>query len=344
MFGRLESDSRGPRVSRTRAFASIGALILLTSVACDQPTTAPEVMPSPRHSPALTVTPGTLAVYTDRDAWLAAVAAEGATAQEYDYTGLTLGRITARSVDYGPFRIAVDVFSSSTFSNPGIDIISDASCSLGTGDCNRMIFNMIDPSFGLTPPFDMPRVDSLVMPQPIVAFAANFAQTGIAVGCGAGCPTPTGPVTIHFGSATYVLNDGVPTGYGFLGFIAGTPSNTVSFTFAKTGTWANELIEVYRPEFANATATPPEETPSELIGDLSTYVSGSSMPKGNAQSINSKLQLALGAISADQTGAACSYLQDVVNYTKAQSGKKIPAAVANEVISQTNAIRTELGC
>jgi len=344
MFGRLESDSRGPRVSRTRAFASIGALVLLAAVACDQPPTAPEVMPSPRNSPALTVTPGTLAVYTDRTAWLAAVAAEGATAQAFDYTGLTLGRITSRSHDYGPFTIAVDFLSSNTFNNPGIDIIPDANCSLEPGDCPRMIYNMMDPSFTQVYPFDQPKVDSLVMPQPIVAFGATFSQVGFAVGCGASCPSPTGPVTIHFGSATYVLNDGVPTGFGFLGFIAGTPSDNISFTFAKTGTWANEVIEVYRPEFANGTATPPEETPSELIGDLTTYVSGSSMPKGNAQSINSKLQLALGAIDADQTGAACSYLQDVLNYTKAQSGKKIPAAVANEVISQTNAIRTELGC
>src|SRR5699024_6220762 len=133
---------------------------------------------------------------------------------------------------------------------------------LGTGDCNRMIFNMIDPSFTQTFPFDQPKVDSLVMPQPIVAFAATFSQTGIAVGCGT-CPEVTGPVTIHVGSATYVLNDGLTNGFGFLGFIAGTPSRDISFTFAKTTTYANDLIEVYRPEFANSVAI--VKTPSEKI-------------------------------------------------------------------------------
>lgn len=341
MFGRLDSAFHVPGGSVARGFTGIAALILLTAAGCDQPTTAPEIMPAPSHGPSMTVAPGTLAVYTDRTAWLAAVAAEGATAQEFDYTGLTLGRITSRSHDYGPFTIAVDFLASNTYNNPGIDIMPDANCSIGTGDCNRMIYNMLDPSFTQTYPYDQPKVDSLIMPQPIVAFAAYFAQVGFAVGCGASCPAPTGPVTIHFGGATYVLNDGIPTGYGFLGFIAGTPSDNLSFTFAKTGTWANDVIEVYRPEFANATLTP---TAFDLITDLRTYVAGAGLSRPISKKIDQKLQLAYIDLAANQTSAACTDMQDVIDYTNAQSVRKIPADVKTEIVSQSNAIRTKIGC
>ena len=330
---------RGQRQMRTIPLTLAIGIALVVAVACDREPTAPPEIPISSARPARTVTPGTLAVYTDRTAWLAAVAAEGGTAQEYDYTGLTMGRITSRSVDYGPFRIAVDVFSSSTFSNPGIDSIPDLSCSLGTGTCNRMIYNMIDPSFSLTPPFDMPRVDSLVMPQKVLAFGATFGQTGIAVGC-TGCPQPTGPTSIHFGGASYVLNDAVPTGGGFIGFIAGTPDNVITFTYAQgTSTWANDLIEVYRPEFANSPITP-----ASKIGDLRTYIAGAGLAGPIAKKLDGSLQKALDAVNANQTSVACSNLQDVIDFTNKQSDTKIPPAVKSQIISQTNAIRTDLGC
>jgi hypothetical protein len=81
-----------------------------------------------------------------------------------------------------------------------------------------------------------------------------------------------------------------------------------------------------------------------MIGDIETYIAGANIPKGNAQSINSKLDLALSALDTNQTSAACSYLQDAINYTRAQSGKKISASTANAIISQVNAVRTEIGC
>jgi hypothetical protein len=301
---------------------------------------------SPPSAPSLTVSPGTVAVYKDRTAWLAAVAAAGATAQEYNYTGLTSGRITARSVDYGPFRIAVDFLSTNMFNNPGIDSIPDASCTLGTGTCNRMIFNMLDPTYPQTFPFDQPKVDSLVMPQAIVAWAATFSQTGVAVGCGAACPAPTGPVTIHFGSAAFVLNDSLTNGFGFLGFIAGTPSTTISFTYAQGSgsTYANDLIEVYRPEFANGPSTPPPPTPSQLIATLRTYIAGAGLPKPLPTKLDASLQKALDALTANNTAGACANLQDVIDAVNKQSVRKVPASVATEIISETNAIRTAVGC
>jgi hypothetical protein len=96
--------------------------------------------------------------------------------------------------------------------------------------------------------------------------------------------------------------------------------------------------------FGTEVLPPSPSGADEMIGTLETYVSGASIPKGNAQSINSKLALALSALDANQTGAACTYLEDVISYTRAQSGKKIAAATAAEIISQTSAIRTEIGC
>ena len=39
----------------------------------------------------------------------------------------------------------VRTLASSAFSNPGIDLFPDASCSLGSGDCEVFTFNTVDP-------------------------------------------------------------------------------------------------------------------------------------------------------------------------------------------------------
>jgi hypothetical protein len=85
-------------------------------------------------------------------------------------------------------------------------------------------------------------------------------------------------------------------------------------------------------------------TPADMIGDLRTYIGSANVAKGSAMSIDSKLQLALAALGSNDTTTGCLYLQDVINYTRAQSSKKVPTAVATEIISQATAIRTEIGC
>ena len=319
----------------------MGALALLTAVACDQQPTGPtqsKLAPA-LAAPRAVVAPGEIAVYHDRATWEAAVIAAGATPTYYNFTGLTLQRIPTRSFDFGPFRMAVDQLSATSSSNPGIDSLAAASCSLAPAGvtCNRFIFNMADPTSTL----DMPKLDSLVMPQPIIAWGAHFAQTGTT---GGGSTTIIGATTIHFGSASVNLPNELTNGSGFLGFILGTPTTTITFTFVKSGSLQNDIIEVYKPAFANAPVAPPDDTPVEMLGILADYVAGASIPKGNATSIRSKLELALAAFDAGQTSLACSYLQDVINYTKAQSTKKIPASIATEIIAQTTAIRVKLDC
>jgi hypothetical protein len=85
-------------------------------------------------------------------------------------------------------------------------------------------------------------------------------------------------------------------------------------------------------------------TASDMINDLKTYVNGSSIPRPNAKKIIQKLDLALSALAANQTSAACTDMQDVIDYTNAQSVRKIAADVKASIISQSTDIRTKIGC
>ena len=198
--------------------------------------------------------------FTDRAAWEAAVAAAGSSAQFYDFTGLGLvpppdttgaNRVDQLDTDYaGRFRIVIDQLATSAFSNPGLDLLPDASCSLGTGDCNVFTFNMIDPTSTLV----QPKFNRLVMPTPIVAFGGHFIQTGWTAG---GTPAATGNVTLRFGTDTVVVNNFLDgTGNGFFGFVAAIPATTIEFTFAKTGTIQNDIFQVYNPAFGLGPAGP----------------------------------------------------------------------------------------
>jgi len=336
---------KAPTVLRTKLLKCMGALTILAIAACDHEPTAPI---APSHAtpsaPRATVAAGTIQVFTDRDAWLAAVAAEGATSAAVDYTGLTMGRISSRSQDYaGRFRMAVDLLSSSSFSNPGIDIIPDINCGIGTGDCTRMLFNMIDPAWqSASPPFDMPKVDSLVFPQPVKAFAAFFSQTGWAVGCGSGCPMEIGATSIHLGGVDYDLKTIIPGGFGFVGFVVGTPTAAITFTYAKGSfSFVNDIIEVYNPEVAFGSAT---KTPTEQVNDLRGAITTGSYATNVRNSLTSKLDNTLAALGASNTPLACSYLQDALNFIRAQTGKKLSPSDATSLNATIGDIRTALGC
>jgi len=91
--------------------------------------------------------------------------------------------------------------------------------------------------------------------------------------------------------------------------------------------------------FGSATASP-----GDLINTLRAYVAGANLPKPLPAKIDGSLQKALTALGANNTTAACTNLQDVIDLVNKQSVKKVPASVSSEIISQTNAIRTAIGC
>jgi hypothetical protein len=284
-----------------------------------------------------------IAVYTDRASWEAAVAAAGSTAQNYDFSGLDLvfpdttgaNRVTQLDTNYdNRFRIVVDRVASSAFSNPGLDLFPDANCSLGSGDCEVFTLNVVDPDS--TNPG--PTVNRLIMPAPIVAFGGDFIQAGFTAPGG----TPTGVITVTFGTETVVVNDFVVSpGNGFLGFVAQVPSDTLSFTFQQSGTITNDIFNIYNPAFGVA---PEGEDPADMISDLSSYALSLNIQDGISNSLASQLAGALGLVNANDLPGACTKLADFINHVRAQRGKKIPIAQANTLIADATEIRATLGC
>lgn len=325
--------------ARTQAFAPAGLAAMLLVTACDRSLTAPDAVPSPVTA-ATVAPPAGMTIYTDRAAWEAAVVAAGATPQHFDFTGLTLGTVTQTTTNYGSFSIVIDALTTGDPSfNPGISVYQATSCSVNNGNpCNVFTFDLEDPNSTFTG-FVIPKYNSLVFPQNITAFGGNFAQTGFTAGTG----DLTGPVTLQFGSQSFNLEDYLSaTGYGFVGFVSTTPSNTITFTYHQASTLVNEIFQVYEPEFANSTAT--VQTPQQQIASAQAFIAGLGMASGNANSLTSKLTAALAALTANNTPLACSSLQDLINATNAISDKKMPAADAATLVSDANAIRAAIGC
>jgi hypothetical protein len=85
-------------------------------------------------------------------------------------------------------------------------------------------------------------------------------------------------------------------------------------------------------------------TPADQIADLRAYVAGAGLPKPIPGKIDGMLQKAVDALGANQTAAACTNLQDVIDFISRQSVRKVPASTSTEIISRTNAVRTDIGC
>ena len=93
----------------------------------------------------------------------------------------------------------------------------------------------------------------------------------------------------------------------------------------------------------SASPTPPPD-PAQLIDGLQTTVSGMGLPTGTATALNSSLQNALDALATNNTKAACNMLQAFLNKVRAQAGKKLTPDQADQLASEANEIRAQLGC
>ena len=87
----------------------------------------------------------------------------------------------------------------------------------------------------------------------------------------------------------------------------------------------------------------PSSTPNQ-INDLIALVQSFNLPSGTANSLITKLEDALAAISASDTATACICLTSFINECQAQSGKKLTADQANQLINSANQIKAALGC
>lgn len=85
-------------------------------------------------------------------------------------------------------------------------------------------------------------------------------------------------------------------------------------------------------------------TPLAMIDELQAAIATYNLEKGTATSLNSKLNQASLAFGVGNVAGTCTFLQDAINFTRAQSGKKITVATANSIIADLTAIRAEVGC
>lgn len=82
----------------------------------------------------------------------------------------------------------------------------------------------------------------------------------------------------------------------------------------------------------------------DQVDDLMSLIGSFNLPPGTANSLITKLQSARAAIESSDTAAACSFLTAFTNECAAQSGKKLTANQATQLINSANLIKTNLGC
>jgi len=114
-------------------------------------------------------------------------------------------------------------------------------------------------------------------------------------------------------------------------FAIGTSTVTCTATDA-AGNGANKTFQVTVIGAAGQTT------------DLSTLVSSFGLDHGTENSLLTKLGNALAAINGGNVGSACAHLSSFINEVQAQTGKKITAAQAAQLIAAANQIKAVLGC
>src|SRR2546425_2850238 len=83
--------------------------------------------------------------------------------------------------------------------------------------------------------------------------------------------------------------------------------------------------------------------PAQIV-NLESTVATLGLAQGIATSLTAKLDAALAAANASDVVTACTKLQDFINETQAQAGKKIATADATLLIADAERIRAVLGC
>jgi len=68
------------------------------------------------------------------------------------------------------------------------------------------------------------------------------------------------------------------------------------------------------------------------------------LARGASRSLDAKLEAALAAWQAGDTAGACTALSDFLNEVRAQTGKKLTAAQAQQLSAAANDIRALIGC
>lgn len=85
-------------------------------------------------------------------------------------------------------------------------------------------------------------------------------------------------------------------------------------------------------------------SPSQSLSTLPILVQSFNLPAGIANSLNIKLQDAIAAANAGNNAAACHHLNAFTNQVRAQAGKALTAAQAEQLLGVAAQVRAALGC
>ena len=89
-------------------------------------------------------------------------------------------------------------------------------------------------------------------------------------------------------------------------------------------------------------ASPPQVV--QAIDDLRERVASYGLPRGTARSLDAKLEAALNAWQTGDSAGACNSLSAFLNEVRAQAGKKLTEAQAQQLTAAANDIRAQIGC
>jgi sugar lactone lactonase YvrE len=98
------------------------------------------------------------------------------------------------------------------------------------------------------------------------------------------------------------------------------------------------------PEGVAAEPTIVALPPPPTIADLIAEVTGAELPHGTERSLLAKLENAQRKVDRGQIAVACNDLGAYLNEVRAQNGKKLPAAYAEDLIPTAMAVQDALGC
>jgi len=117
--------------------------------------------------------------------------------------------------------------------------------------------------------------------------------------------------------------------------VVSTATNTVTATITAPG--------VFDVPYGIAIAHQAQQTPAQMVAGLIATVEGWTIRKKLDRSLVAQLSAVANDIAADN-GLACSDLHAVMRHVKAQSGRSLTVAEADELLQEIASLKAALNC
>jgi hypothetical protein len=119
------------------------------------------------------------------------------------------------------------------------------------------------------------------------------------------------------------------------------PGTTYQFRVSNRHAFDGDSLAAKTGSFTTL-PSPPQVV--QAIDDLRERVASYGLPRGIARSLDAKLEAALNAWQAGDSAEACNSLSAFLNEVRAQAGKKLTEAQAQQLTAAANDIRAQIGC